>query len=251
MFRFQRLRNPCTALTLDEQRKLRQQILDLNLRLSDEESFIANWHARIDTFLETSELLDLAWEGDELVGHFGERTLEVGGERAVYVDNFTVAPRLQRSGLGRRLALRSILRCQLAARGGRFLHVSRTCNPHVAAGVWNALRHPDFYYPSYDPLRPSSPELCDVATKLAAKLWPDKPFDAETGVLVGAYGGDFIPVRPTSHADVARYFEKHVNPERGDAIIQIVRYSPATWGRMARYFAWNQLKTQLRRLGLH
>ncbi|MCB9760147.1 MAG: GNAT family N-acetyltransferase [Alphaproteobacteria bacterium] len=243
------IERPGVTLPPDLRDQLRAQILALNLRLSDQPAFVANWHARIGTFLETTDVLDLAWRGDELVGHYGVRRVDVDGVVVSYIDSFTVAPELQGGGLGNRLAMRSNLRAVLGSRGRDCYHVSRTSNPHVAAGVWQAVLSPEHFYPSFDPERPSSPALVHMATRLAETLWPDKVLVPETGVLIGAYGGDFIPVRMTRHAGVARHFEAHVDRARGDAIVQIVRFAPGMYGRLATYGAEQVMRVVKRSAG--
>lgn len=233
--RFETLRTPA-SIPSRKRDALRAKILELNLSLSQEPAFIHNWHARIDTFLETTDVLDLAWQGESLVGHYGARHIQLDDTTITYIDSFTVAPHLQRSGLGKRLALRSNLRAILSNPLGITYHASRTSNPHVAAGVWRGLLDPRHYYPSYNPDKPSTEELTALATQLWQALWADKHFDPTTGVLAAAYGGSFIETQPTRQDDVARHFDAHVDAERGDAIIQIVRFSPGTWFQLARYF---------------
>lgn len=243
MLDIETLLRPAHTLSVTEQRALCEKILRLNLRLSTEPAFVANWNARIGGFLTNLDVLDLVWDGDELVGHYGYRTLLVDGRTVLYVDNFTVAPGLQASGIGKRVAMRFALRALVAARGGEVLVASRTSNPHIAAGLWRAFADPSLTYPCFDPARGSSARLSRVAKAVAAQLWPALSFDSSAGVLVGAYGGSFIPVAPTTCLEVARHFDAHVCASRGDAVLQIINFSPAAWWPLARYFAKGRVRT--------
>ncbi|MCG8423166.1 MAG: hypothetical protein MJE77_35130 [Proteobacteria bacterium] len=238
----QTLRRPAEVLSADEQRTLLVEVLRLNLSLSEEPAFVVNWQARIGSFLTDLAVLELAWQGGQLVGHYGHRQVPIAGGHITYVDNFTVAPGLQARGLGKRMTQRFVVRTVLAGWGGRTLVASRTSNPHVAAMMWQAFAHPAIMYPSLDPRHPSSRALAEVARKVAAALWPDKELIAETGVLVGAYGGSFIPCRPSRHPHIARFFDEHICAARGDAIVQIVELSLASAFPLARYFATRRLR---------
>ena len=237
MLRFETLTRPGQTLSPKRAQRLRDEILALNLGLSDAPAFQANWRARIDNFLDTTDVLDCVWQGERLVGHLGERHFELLGHEAVYIDSLTVSPALQKGGVGRKLTGRSVLRTNLKWRGRAIFHVSRTSNPHVAAGTWAGIPIAKDYYPNFDPEQTSPDDLPEIAAQLCAKLWPEVAFQRETGVLEGAYGGHFIPVRPTKHRLVADFFEQHIDPERGDAIVNIIRYHPLLWVRLAVHFA--------------
>jgi|GEM_PF-4215651 len=245
MIRFETLTKPGRTLSPKRAKALRDEILALNLGLSAAEAFQANWRARIDSFLDTTDVLDCVWDGDRLVGHLGERHFELMGYQAVYIDSLTVLPTLQKSGIGRKLTGRSVLRTNLKWRGRDVLHVSRTSNPHVAAGTWAGVPLAQDYYPNFDPEQTSPADLPAIAAELCEILWPEVPFHPETGVLEGAYGGHFIPVRPTRHELVANFFEQHIDAERGDAIVNIIRYHPMLWMRLAVYFASHIAKKKL------
>lgn len=239
MLHYQTIANPALALSPRESEDLCGKLLELNLRLSETEAFQANWRARIGTLLEDTSVIDLVWSDAQrttLVGHLSERHMTLKGLQTVYIDTLTVDPELQRGEVGRTLARRSVVRANLMWRGRPVLHASRTSNPHVAAGVWRAFEDGRWYYPSFDPRRPSSPYLVEAAEVLSATRWPGVAFDPETGVLADAYSGRFITHRPSRHADVQRHFDAHTDPERGDAIVQIVGYQPGAWLRLVKYF---------------
>lgn len=245
MLRIETLHRPAETLEPVRAAALRSLILDLNLRLSDAPAFRANWQARIDGFFDELEWVDLAWAGDRLVGHYGMRRLEMGRTVGWYVDNFTVDPAHQGQGVGRALTGRANRRLALRALG-RSVHVfSRTQNPVVAAECRAAFGAANSF-PAIDD-RPAPPELRAMARSAAATLWPDLPFDEETGVLAGAYGGPFLNVAPTRHADVAAHFARHVDLERGDAVVQVLRLTPGSWAHMARYFVGHALRRTARR----
>jgi hypothetical protein len=245
MIRFETLRQPARTLSPERAALVRDEILRMSRGLSDTPAFRANWDARIDDLLETTDVLDLAWDGDELVGALGERHLTLAGRQAVYIDLLLVAKRLQAGGLGRRLGGRSVLRTNLLWRGQDVFHVSRTCNPHLAAATWSGLRTGDAYYPSFDPASPARRDLVDAARELVDRLWPDKRFREDSGVLEAAYGGLYVDVPPTRHSDVARFFDAHIDASRGDAIVNVIRYGPRTWLRLAWHFQVHRLRRLL------
>lgn len=238
------LHRPGAILDMTRVEELRAQILALNLRLSDAPAFRANWRARIGTFFDDLEWLDLAWDGDRLIGHYGMRRLRIGRSEVLHVDNFTVDPDVQGQGIGRALTGRSNLRLIMRSLGRPLYVVARTQNPVVGAETWAAFESPDHHYPCFDG-RPSSPELSALAAQVAAELWPDKVFDAESGVLEGAYGGRFLPTAPTRNLEVAAYFDRHIDLDRGDTFVQIMRLSPRAWLQMARYFGRHLLRRLL------
>lgn len=243
--RYETLRHPDRTLDPVRAEALRSQILELNLRLSDSAAFKGNWCARIGAFFTELEWLDLAWDGDRLVGHYGIRRFALGHARAYYVDNFTIDPLYQARGVGRTLVGRSKRRLALRSLGRSIYMLARTQSPIMGAETAAAVGTFDHFYPNFE--GPSDPELAGIASHVAGALWPDKSFDPATGVLEAAYGGRFLPVAPTRRPAAAAYFERHVDLDRGDALVVVVRLGPATWGNMLRYFVGHALRRLRRR----
>lgn len=244
MFRITTLQRPAEQPDPAAAATLRGQILDLNLKLTDAPAFVANWRARIDGFLDDMEWLDLVWLGERLVGHYGMRLRVIDGRALYYVDNFTIDPEMQGRGLARKLTARSVVRLVSRSLGRDVYMVSRTQNPIIAAGIWGALNNPAHTFPVYDG-RPVRPQIRELAAAAAHAMWPDKPYDRDTGVLVGAYGGRFLPVGPTWDADVAAHFERHVDMDRGDAVVHICRLTFGAWAQMLRYFTTHRVRRLL------
>lgn len=241
MLRYETLHRPAETLDADAAARLRAQILELNLRLSDAPAFAANWHARIDRFFEGMAWIDLAWQGDRLVGHCGTRALPVRRGEGIYVDNCTVDPDLQGRGIGRRLTGRTTARCAVRSALHPVYIALRTQNPVMGAesvAVAGGGRH---CFPRYDG-GPVTPALAEVAAGAAATLWPELDYEQSTGVLRGAYGGRFLDAQRTRRADAAAYFERHVDRERGDALLVVVRMSPRSWIHAMRYFVGHALR---------
>lgn len=238
MLRYETLHRPARTLDPARAEALRAQILSLNLGLSDAPAFRANWQARIGAFFDELEWLDLAWDGDRLVGHYGMRRFAMGRAEAFYIDNFTVDPACQGQGIGRALTGRSSRRLALRSLGRTVFVLARTQNPVIGAETAAAVG-PQHFYPAFDGAADAG--LTRVAEHVADALWPDKDFDARTGVLRAAYGGRFLEVAPTRHAAAAAYFARHVDLERGDALVQVMRVCPGSWARMVRYFVGHGL----------
>lgn len=248
MIRIESLHRPASTLSPPRAAHLHRQITRLRRDIADTLAWQALWSTSVDDHLKATDILDLAWEGDKLVGLLAERHLTLGGHKAVFIEKLMVDPTKQTEGLGRRLAGRSVLRTNLQWRGRDVFHVSRTTNPHVAAATWNGLRTGDAYYPSFDPARPARPDLIRAARELAASMWPDKKLHEDTGVIEGAFGSLLNEVPPTRHGDVARYFDAHVDRNRGDAILNVIRYGPRTWLRLLGYFHSHRLRRLWRRM---
>lgn len=243
--RYEILHQPAHTLDPVRAATLRAQILALNLQLNDAPAFQANWRARIGAFFEGLEWLDLAWKGDRLVGHYGMRRFVMGRAEAFYVDNFTVDPTLQGSGVGRALTGRSNGRLVLRSLGRPVYLLARTQNPVVGAETAAAIGTAAHYYPNF--AGPSDPGLTEIAAHVAGELRPDKRFDPATGVLEAAYGGRFLDVAPTRRPDAAAYFERHIDLDRGDALVLVMRLCFASWGNVLRYFAGHALRRLRRR----
>jgi GNAT superfamily N-acetyltransferase len=238
------IREPGRALTSAAQVALLEEIVALNLRLSDHEAFVRNWQDRSGSLLASTDVLVVAHERSELVGHCSVRFVDVGGAELAYVDTFTVHPRRQRSGLGFRMGLRMIWNMVRRVRGLELTVGSRTESASLAAGV-RRMFGADNYYPSYDPDHRAPPELVGMAEAMASTLWPDLRFSAETGVLEGAYGGRFLPQATTRDVAVRDYFERHVDHDRGDAIVQVFWFRRSTWTAILR----DALRRARRRVG--
>ncbi len=245
--RYETLRHPARTLDPARAEALRAQILTLNLRLSDAPAFRANWQARIGGFFDGLEWLELAWCGDRLVGHHGTRRFALGRAEAFYVDNFTVDPAWQGRGIGRTLTGRWSQRLALRSLGRTVFLLARTQSPVIGAETAAAVgaKHA---YPRF--VGPADPALARVAERVVDALWPGKAFDPQTGVLQAAYGGRFLDVAPTRHAAVAAYFARHVDLDRGDALVQVVRACPGSWARMLRYFVGHSLRRLVARARL-
>lgn len=236
MLRYETLVRPAERLDPDRAAALRSQILELNLGLSDAPAFRDNWRARIDRFFENMAWIDLTWQGERLVGHCGTRWLPVERGEGYYVDNFTVDPTCQGRGIGRRLTRRSTVRFVARSALRTVYVVSRTHNPVIGAETAAAVGGAAHCFPRFDG-GPITPALAAVAARAAETLWPDIPYDPRTGVLAGAYGGQFLEQQPTRHPAVAGYFARHLDASRGDALVQVLRLCPRSWIHPLRYFA--------------
>jgi hypothetical protein len=245
MIRIRALHRPGSTLSEPEKIRLREEVLELNLRLSDSPAFVRNWRVRVGTFLEDMERLWLLRdESGALVGHGGYRLLEDNPDGVmVYWDNYTIAPELQGQGLAVRLSAYGVGRLFLQGRGRRVYLVSRTCNPLIVGITWKMMPVPHLYYPSMDPKRHNDPELRRIAACAAATLWPDKQFLPESGVLVGAYGGKFLPSVPSPHGPTHEHFARHVDEERGDAIVQVMSYRLSALPHLLRIFVKRARRT--------
>lgn len=154
---------------------------------------------------------------------------------------------MQGRGVGRMLTARFTARMILHTRGRAAYLLSRTQNPVIGAECAACIGGGRFYYPRMDG-QPAAPDLRHMAETVASVVWPDKRFDGDTGVLLAAYGGPFLPTAPTRREAVAEYYERHVDCDRGDAIVQVIRLSPGAWIHVTRYFAANALRKLRRRL---
>lgn len=234
MIRFETIRAPAQTLPLARQLALLDEIVALNLLLSHHDAFRRNWLERSQTFMADTDLLELAYDGDELVGHCSGKQIDAAGFDVTYIDTYTVHPRLHRSGLGSRLGVRMTWHCLRRARG-EFIIAGRTEVPYVAGMVWVGIGAEN-HYPAYGRGEHPPPQLARIAASVAAQLWPELPFDIETGVLEDAYGGRFLPVPATRYASVQARFDRHVDHERGDAIVQVIWYRSSAWLHLMRHF---------------
>lgn len=241
--RFETICDPATTLTPARQASLLDDIIALNLLLSENESFRRNWRERSASFIADTDSLVLAYEGDELVGHCSRRVIEVEGTALTYIDTFTAHPRLHGSSLGYRIGLRMTWHILSRARGRSVMLGSRIEAPCLAARLRTMLGA-DNYYPSCTPEHAPPPKLAAAAEALAEQLWPDRKFSVETGVLAHAYGGRFLPTMTTRDAVVQAHFDRHVCAEQGDALVQVFTFRWSTcWKMFAR-----QATLRLRRL---
>jgi GNAT superfamily N-acetyltransferase len=225
--RFETLTAPSRTLCARRQTELCDELFALNSALSPNPAFRANWGTRIRTMLQDTDLIVLAYEDEELVGHFSCRRLRVGEHEGVYIDTFSVHPRLHHTGVGTRMAIRLMAHVLRQLRGRSFMLGSRISSPSLATATRAAVGEPN-YYPSFAPQLPD-PRLTQVAVDFTHPLWPDKQFCAATGVLAGAYGGKFLPQKPTRDVAVQAHFERHLDAERGDALVQVCWFRARTW----------------------
>lgn len=158
--------------------------------------------------------------GGAVAGFMLVTQLRLAGSRAIHLQAAYVRPELQGQGVAFALNARMILR-ELARRplGSRWI-VMTVYNPLGVAGWRRRLSSPAAVYPSFGEV-PCRPELVQVATAAAGRLYPQLALDVGTGVLRARTGPRPAPPRSGDDA-VDRHFEQHVDAEAGDTLLMVL-----------------------------
>jgi hypothetical protein len=162
----------------------------------------------------------LAYDSVRLLGFMTYELFRIGGRTCVHLGSCYIDPQVQHRGVA----------FSLAARIG-FAHFALTpfvdlyfttsvINP-VAVAAWRARSpspRPQHLYPPLVGER-AAPALSALAVEIATRQFPGIHFEPRTGVL----RDDSLPREPTRHPsgdpEVDAFFDHHVDPRRGDAVL--------------------------------
>ncbi len=240
-FVFLRLRKPASRLDPGLQRDLLAQFSQVTdaIYRSDTAHY---WNGRSDYFETVDELWTLHLDG-AFAGWTGVRWMRKGRRKVLYVDTLNVRPRALRSGaggytLGEMLVHEYIFMCFK-----RFLLPApcafRTQNPVVYRLAQAASRRSVFPGIGAPGARDEAGGL-RVAGFVARELSPARPFAGDCSVIRGCYGKSLYGGKNLARVvepEVAAYWREHVDVDRGDAMVIVVRPTRREAVRaLARYY---------------
>ncbi len=186
------------------------------------------WGRRRGYLNELTELWTVHHDG-VLVGWAGLSVVETDWGPVLYIDTLNIRPRALRFGFGvyslAAVFIHEIFISYYLRHGAPLPFVFRTQNPHVYRLARAIV--PRGVYPRVDGCAGREPERAlFIAKALARSLSPTKRFDSQCSVVREAYGGCLYgaasPALHTNETALARYWERHLDVARGDAIVLVV-----------------------------
>jgi len=186
------------------------------------------WDERRDYFEQITDW----WVADRdgcLAGWCAFVRWETPAGPALYIDTLGIMPRDRRSGIGTVLVTEAWMR-RCIERRRAVVMTMRIQSPLILRMVLRCAAPWSYPRPGFARRRRTDRRAGAIAAHAAARTSPGFPFDAETFVIRGVFGRKLYggPIPRTGVPALDDWFDRHLDIERGDALIAVMALTPVT-----------------------